>query len=132
MWLFEMKIQMIESDIKQKQAISYQDMPVDLSTAADTCVIRNTGQFDEGSKFQQRVDYLKQQLLLKLHTKEAEITTITNLPHSLCEIEYRQENQRVSHMRDDVFLFFVKLKLLSIEVSRRKLSSPWIKYPYIR
>ncbi|KAL3890912.1 hypothetical protein ACJMK2_003183 [Sinanodonta woodiana] len=108
MWLFEMKIQMIESDIKQKQAISYQDMPVDLSTAADTltsaskvtlryiqCVIRNTGQFDEGSKFQQRVDYLKQQLLLKLHTKEAEITTITSLPHSLCEIEYRQENHGV-------------------------------------
>ncbi|KAL3890905.1 hypothetical protein ACJMK2_003176 [Sinanodonta woodiana] len=96
-----MKIQMIESDIKQKQAISYQDMPVDLSTVADTLtkgklrVIRNTGQLDEGSRFQQRVDYLKQQLLLKLHTKEAEITTITSLPHSLCEIEYRQENQGV-------------------------------------
>ncbi|KAL3890908.1 hypothetical protein ACJMK2_003179 [Sinanodonta woodiana] len=116
MWLFEMKIQMIESDIKQKQAISYQDMPVDLSIVADTLTsaskgkLRNIRQLDEGSKFQQRVGYLKKQLLLKLHRKL----------------------RGLSHVRDDVFLFFVKLKLHSIEVSRRKLSSPWIKDPYIR
>ncbi|KAL3841440.1 hypothetical protein ACJMK2_019590 [Sinanodonta woodiana] len=136
MWLLEMKIQTIESDIKQKQAKGYHDIPVDLSTAADTltpaakgkiryvagacihkikdrlrqCVIRNTGRFDEESKFKRRVDYLKQQLLLKLRIEEAEIKTITNLPHSLCEIEYRQGKSRgLSHVRDDVFLFFVKL-----------------------
>ncbi|KAL3859906.1 hypothetical protein ACJMK2_010090 [Sinanodonta woodiana] len=36
MWLLEMKMQTIESDIKKKQAKSYHDIPVDLSTAADT------------------------------------------------------------------------------------------------
>ncbi|KAL3890318.1 hypothetical protein ACJMK2_002603 [Sinanodonta woodiana] len=112
MGFLKMKIQTIESDIWQKQAKSYHDIPVDLSTAAGTltsaakgklryiagacihkikdrlrqCDITNTRRFDEGSKFKRRVDYLKQQLLFKLRIYEAEITTITNMPHSLCEI----------------------------------------------
>ncbi|KAL3890909.1 hypothetical protein ACJMK2_003180 [Sinanodonta woodiana] len=86
---------MIESDIKQKQAISYQGMPVDLSTAVDTLASASKGKLRYIDPGFNRVDYLKQQLLFKLHTKEAEITTITSLPHGLCEIEYRQENQGV-------------------------------------